>query len=149
MALLMPRPTRRPESTFHIFRARVPADVMEAARGRTLAFPFPAEAGEREHVVFTTAGDEVKFSLRTRDPSVAKSRHGIALAHLEKQWSAIRSGPKALSHRQIIRAFGRGVPSVRGSVRREPRHPRNVGIGEGVQPGDEGRPHCHGSAPVR
>lgn len=102
----MPRPTRRPKSTFHIFRARVPADVMEAARGRTLAFPFPAEAGEREHVVFATAGDEVKFSLRTRDPSVAKSRHGIALAHLEKQWSAIRSGPKALSHRQIIALSG-------------------------------------------
>lgn len=106
MALPMPRPTRRPNSSFHVFRARVPSDVKDAARGRMLAFPFPAEAGESEHVAFATAGDEVKFSLRTRDPAVAKSRHGMALAHLEKQWSAIRSGPQPLSHRQIIALSG-------------------------------------------
>ena len=48
----------------------------------------------------------MKFSLRTRDSSVAKARHGIALAHLEKQWSAIRNGPQPLSHRQIIALSG-------------------------------------------
>lgn len=106
MALCMPRPTRRPGTSFLTFRARVPADIIDAARGQTIALSFPAEGGEPEHVTVITPGSEVKFSLRTRNPAVAKSRQGIALAELEKRWNAIRSGPSPLSHRQIIALSG-------------------------------------------
>lgn len=106
MALLMPRPIRRPDTSFLTFRARVPADVIEAARGQTIVLPFPSEGGEPEHIAFVRPGNEVKFSLRTRDPAIAKSRHGLALAELERRWNAIRSGPQALSHRQIVALSG-------------------------------------------
>lgn len=106
MALRMPRPVRRPDTSFLTFRARVPSDVIDAARGHTIALSFPAEGGEPEHVALVTPGNEVKFSLRTRDPAIAKSRHGIALAELEKRWNALRSGPQPLSHRQIIALSG-------------------------------------------
>jgi len=87
----MPRPTRRPKSTFHIFRARVPADVMEAARGRTLAFPFPAEACAREHVenrgwrhLFMTlcrthsVQEEARYFMVGHTPRDAGQRYGYA-----------------------------------------------------------------------
>ncbi|WP_149574976.1 DUF6538 domain-containing protein [Xanthobacter oligotrophicus] len=106
MALRMPRPVRRPDTSFLSFRARVPADIVDAVKGLTIALAFPAEAGEPEHVALVRPGREVKFSLRTRNPAVAKSRHGIALAQLETRWNAIRSGPRPLSHRQIIALSG-------------------------------------------
>ncbi len=106
MALRMARPTRRPESTVYAFRSRVPADVLQVARGRTMTFSFPSEGGEPEHVAVATAGEVVKFSLRTRNPAIAKSRNGIATAHLERQWEALRSGPTPLSHKQIFALSG-------------------------------------------
>ena len=106
MVLRMPQPVSRPESTSIHFRARVPADVLEAARGRTIAFAFPAEGGERDHIAFATAGTEVKFSLRTQNPAVGRSRHVIALGVLSQHWEAIRSGPKPLTHRQIVSLSG-------------------------------------------
>ncbi len=106
MALRMPRPVRRRDTSFLSFRARVPADIVDAAKGQAIALAFPAEAGEPEHVALVRPGREVKFSLRTRNPAVAKSRHGIALAQLETRWGAIRSGPRPLTHRQIIALSG-------------------------------------------
>ncbi|MFG1198857.1 DUF6538 domain-containing protein, partial [Xanthobacter aminoxidans] len=100
------RPVRRRDTSFLSFRARVPADIVDAAKGHSVALAFPAEAGEPEHVALVRPGREVKFSLRTRNPAVAKSRHGIALAQLETRWNAIRSGPQPLTHRQIIALSG-------------------------------------------
>lgn len=122
MALRMPRPVRRRDTSFLSFRARVPADIVDATKGQAIALAFPAEAGEPEHVALVRPGREVKFSLRIRNPAVAKSRRGIALAQLETRWNAIRSGPKPLTHRQIIRyrarcagRSGRLQPGVPGA----------------------------------
>lgn len=100
------RPVRRRDTSFLSFRARVPADIVDATKGQAIALAFPAEAGEPEHVALVRPGREVKFSLRIRNPAVAKSRRGIALAQLETRWNAIRSGPKPLTHRQIIALSG-------------------------------------------
>ncbi|HEX6957772.1 MAG TPA: DUF6538 domain-containing protein [Ferrovibrio sp.] len=107
MVLRMTRPAKRPDSTFLIFRKRVPADLQQKARGRTVTFQFP-EAGEANPAVAVTVtmGDFVKVSLRTREPSVAKARAGMAEAHLQQVWEAIRSGPKRLTQKQIVALSG-------------------------------------------
>ncbi|GAB4065380.1 hypothetical protein GCM10028812_08720 [Ancylobacter sonchi] len=102
----MARPIRRPESPVHGFRSRVPADVLQAARGRTMTFSFPSEGGEPGHVAVATVGEVVTFSLRTRSLAIAKSRNGIATAYLERQWEALRSGPAPLSHKQVVSLSG-------------------------------------------
>jgi hypothetical protein len=49
----------------------------------------------------------VKFSLRRREPSVAKIRNGITEAHVQRTWEAIRSGPKKLTHKQVVALDGK------------------------------------------
>lgn len=107
MVLHMTRPAKRPDSSFLTFRKRVPASLKDKARGRSVTFQFP-EAGESNPaaVVTVTMGDFVKVSLRTREPSVAKARTGIAEAHLQQVWEALKAGPKRLTHKQIVALSG-------------------------------------------
>ncbi len=107
MVLHMTRPAKRPDSSFLTFRKRVPASLKDKARGRAVTFQFP-EAGESNPaaVVTVTMGDFVKVSLRTREPSVAKARTGIAEAHLQQVWEALKAGPKRLTHKQIVALSG-------------------------------------------
>jgi integrase len=107
MVLHMTRPTRRPRSSFLQFRTRVPTDIQRIASGRPIAVSFPAgAAGEAAVVVRGTLRGQVKFSLQTRDPATAKERTGLATAHLERLYAAIRSGPQPLSHREIVALAG-------------------------------------------
>ena len=77
MVLLMSRPAKRSGSTNYQYRKRVPADVQEAARGQRLVITFPAEAqGEPDDTAIVTVGKEARFSLKTRDPLIAKVRTG-------------------------------------------------------------------------
>ena len=69
MVLQMARPQLHPRSGFFWFRKRVPTDLVEAVGRR-----------------------EVYFSLKTRDPAVAKRRHAEEAAKLEAQWAALRTG---------------------------------------------------------
>lgn len=108
MVLRMTRPTKRTDSSFLTFRKRIPADLQKKARGRHVTFQFP-EVGS-DNPAFTVMAlmgkEEVKVSLRTRDPAVAKARSGVAEAHLQQVWAAIRSGPKRLTHKQIVALSG-------------------------------------------
>jgi integrase len=107
MVLHMTRPTRRPRSSFLQFRKRVPTDIQRVANGRPVAMSFPAgAAGEAATVVRAALRGQVKFSLQTRDPATAKERTGLATAHLERLYAAIRSGPRSLSHKEVVALAG-------------------------------------------
>jgi len=107
MVLRMARPTRRKESSFLWFRKRVPADVQRTASGKRISFSFPAEVpGDPDIVVTTTLGTQVKFSLQTRDPAVAKQRHGLAAAQLERVCESFRRGSRPLTHKQRVALSG-------------------------------------------
>jgi hypothetical protein len=91
MVLLMARPVRRPDTSFIHFRKRVPADIQRLARGKTVTFVLPThDPAEPEIVTNVTLGAEVKFSLRTRDPTLAKSRAGLAAAQFERFCDGLR-----------------------------------------------------------
>ena len=65
-------------------------------------------------------GAEVNLSLRTRDPALAKARTGIVVSHLEALWETIRSGPKPLSHIEIISLSGIAYRLLASGFEREP-----------------------------
>ncbi len=82
MVLRMARPTRRSDSSFFVFRKRVPGDIRAQKRGGYVVFCFPGETPDAEPIKVTGAiGAEIKFSLKTRDPDIAKARQGLAEAH--------------------------------------------------------------------
>ncbi|GLK83461.1 DUF6538 domain-containing protein [Ancylobacter defluvii] len=98
---------RRKDSSFIAFRKRVPADVVGKADGRSVVIRFPAEGSDPQHVVFATVGNaEVKFSLRTRDPAIAKSRSGVAEAHLQRLYASLRQGARQLTRREVTALAG-------------------------------------------
>lgn len=105
--LRMSRPTRRSGSSVLTYRKRVPADLRDKARGGPVLIRFPAHGHEPECTVTATLGaSEVTFSLRTRDPHVAKARTGIAEAHLQRLFASFRAAPARLTHKQVIALAG-------------------------------------------
>ena len=106
MVLRMAKHARRSDSSQHQFRQRVPTDVLERVRGQLLVFDLPAVGAVPAQRVPVTIGDEVKFSLRTRDGDSATVLRLHALAVTEKRWQAARTGPAALSHKQIVALAG-------------------------------------------
>lgn len=106
MALRMPRPTTRENSSFLQFRCRVPADIAQVARGKLVLVELPAASSEPPVTVSGTAGTFIKFSLRTRDPNVAKVRSAAANTQVNRQFAAWRTGPASLSQRQLVGLSG-------------------------------------------
>jgi integrase len=107
MVLRMTRPTRRPDSSFLQYRRRVPADVQKVAYGRSASINFPSDVPDGPPVVVqTTLKKQVGFSLRTRDPAVAKERTSIATAQLERLYDDIRKGPHPLTKKQVVALAG-------------------------------------------
>jgi uncharacterized protein DUF6538 len=107
MVLHMTRPTRRPDSSHLQFRKRVPADIQRAAYGRCVSVRFPGERpGGPSIFVQAKLQREVKFSLQTRDPAIAKERTGMASAQLERLYEAIRKGPRPLTHKEVVALAG-------------------------------------------
>lgn len=106
MTLPMPRPSTRHGSTFHQFRKRVPADIQRLGRGVLVQFIFPAMGVDPEVAASARIGREITLSLRTRNPSTAKARNGIAAAQVETLFASLRAGPKPLSHKQRVALAG-------------------------------------------
>ncbi len=73
MPLRMARPMRRTESSFIQFRQRIPADVLAKARGLNLVVPVGDQSAA---ITIERKAQDVKVSLRTRDPDEAKERQG-------------------------------------------------------------------------
>lgn len=95
---------RRDGSRNSLFVQRIPTDVREKAIGNPLAIPLG------DGFVFLTPSESaqaVRFSLRTADPSEAKTRQALAAAYLETVWEALRNNaPAHLTHRQATALAG-------------------------------------------
>jgi integrase len=99
------RPVKRSGSSIPQFIQRIPADVRAQAIGRKLTIPL----GNDDPVVVTITRtmQSIRFSLRTREPSVAKVRQAQAAAHLETVWQALRNNkPASLAHRAATALAG-------------------------------------------
>lgn len=99
MSLAMPRPMRRSGTSFHQFIQRIPADIKSKVRGTTLVVPVGAET---IRIAVSGRAQDVRVSLRTRDPHEAKARQGRVVAYLEGVWKSHREGPRSLPYREIV-----------------------------------------------
>jgi hypothetical protein len=106
--LAMARPTKRPESSSHQFRKRVPANILKRFAGQKLTVELPsATQGGQPLVIYVTLGKaDLKFSLRTSDPTLARLRNGAATEQLESRFRALKDGPKPLRHKQTVYLAG-------------------------------------------
>ncbi|MBJ3777132.1 tyrosine-type recombinase/integrase [Acuticoccus mangrovi] len=94
---------KRPKSSLFQCGRRIPGDILDKARGRTIA----VRIGDR--VVEKSIGPktvELWFSLGTRDPAEAKVREAAALADLDRTWEALRNGPIRLTKREAVALAG-------------------------------------------
>jgi hypothetical protein len=106
MVLRMARPSHRSGSSKTQFRKRIPANVINQARGRKVSFCLPSGGKSEPEVTFDiTLGSEIRFSLRTENQALAKRRHATASAQLDDALPAIRNGNKWLSQKERV-AFG-------------------------------------------
>lgn len=102
MVLQMARSTKRPGSLNNQFVRRVPADLVDRLKGRTLRFSLPSgELGQPDIPVRSKAGVHIAFSLQTADKTLTTVRHAAALAQVEALFKAERTGPLDLSFKQI------------------------------------------------
>lgn len=107
MALRMTRPTTRPNTSFLTFRRALPTDLKAGWEPRKVVVVFPACGAEPAYTATATVTQNgVRFSLRTRDPSVAKARAGIAEDHLQRLFAGLRNGPMRLTHKQVVALSG-------------------------------------------
>jgi hypothetical protein len=98
MLLRLPRPAKRSDSSVQQFKQRIPADVRPVAVGRVLSVRLGSDT---THITITPGMAMVRFSLKTRDPSEAKVRHGQAASAVEQLYATLRnSRPVTLSHKQ-------------------------------------------------
>lgn len=95
---------RRDGSRIPIFVQRIPADVRKKAAGISLAIPL---GDSFVSVTPSESAQAIRFSLRTADPSEAKTRQALAAAYLETIWEALRDdAPVHLTHRQATALAG-------------------------------------------
>lgn len=106
MILTMKRHAARSDSGLHQIKIRVPADVLERARGRSLTVPLPASGSEPESTATFKLGEFCKGSLKTRDARTADLRRHAVIGALATLCDAIRRGPAPLSQRQITALAG-------------------------------------------
>lgn len=103
MPLAMPRPMKRSGTSSHQFVKRIPADVKSKARGMRLAIPV---GDTIVPVTVSEKAQDIRVSLRTRDPQEARSRQATVLAYLESVWRALREGPRRLTHKEVLALAG-------------------------------------------
>ena len=99
MALPMPRPFEHKNGVFYI-NVRIPGDLPPGVKGTSIVLPIGGAT------VATAVTDKIFCSLRTKDPTLAKERFTLAYGALAKQFDALRSGPKALTHKEIVALAG-------------------------------------------
>lgn len=100
MSLSMPSPVKHPKTGTYYLRQRVPVDLKEKARGKSVA--LPVNGGLKS----VTVGESIKVSLATKDPAEAKARYREADAALSKFWEAIRKGPIRLTQKEVAERAG-------------------------------------------
>lgn len=101
MVLFMSRPTRRSGSRHAQFQRRVPAAVLQVARGKQVAIELPPEkSGDAPLRTTVTLGDAFRFSLRTDDKALRELRHAAAVQQLDRAYRAFLKGPRKLTTKE-------------------------------------------------
>lgn len=114
MVLPMPRPIKHKTTGVYYLRIRVPSDLRENAKGRTVVLTV----GSRKAKV--TVGDDVKVSLQTKDWTEAKERFRIADMDLQAIWEGLRNGPVKLTNKQVFALAGRFYRMFAEGLENEP-----------------------------
>lgn len=105
MLFRLVRPVKRRDSSLIQFTQRIPTDVLSRAVGLKLSIPLGG--GEFHHLTISPKAPAIRLSLRTRDPSDAKIRHGLVASYLEEVWRGLRATkPLSLTHRQATALAG-------------------------------------------
>src|SRR5215470_15086446 len=89
MPLPMARPVKIKDSPNRQFRQRIPRDVLDKARGQTVAVEID---GHRVSFRIGPTAQVVKFSLRTSDPTLARWRHRAVAEHMSNWFDTLRTG---------------------------------------------------------
>lgn len=102
MGIRMASPTHREGSSFVAFRKALPRGLHGTAKGTPFVLEFPAMRTDAGFTVVAELGNrELNFSLRTRDPEVAKARFNLASARLASICDRLVSAaPTTLSQRE-------------------------------------------------
>lgn len=95
MVLRMACPTKRTGSANWYFRRQIPKDV------KAILAKLPKAKWPRNWY-----RDHISISLKTADRAKAKASCPEIAAEIETQIAALRDGPKALSHKQIVALSG-------------------------------------------
>jgi len=114
------RPMKRKGSQNVQFRQRIPQDVLQKARGKTLSIPIGNEVVTKR---LSEKADSVVISLKTSNPSEAKTRHAEVVAYLEGVWESLRNGPVTLTHKQAVALSGDVFKMFLGAIENDPGTP--------------------------
>ncbi len=116
MVLRMPRPWSNPKTGMFYYRARIPTDISKNVLGESLTVVVADGVVSK-----TTLGTgPVKLSLHTKDARVAKVRHALVEALVQKRWEAVRQGPAELTHKQALALAGEWYRALVGQHEDEP-----------------------------
>ncbi len=75
--------------------------------GRALVVHFAATLNDKAYSTHVEKiGNEINFSLRTRDRATAEARHGLAMAHIRSYFAALKAGQRQLTQKQIVALSG-------------------------------------------
>lgn len=113
LGLRMATPVKNHHGVFYL-REKVPADLRERVKGRTVSLPV---AGEFKTV---RIGEAVKLSLKTKETPVARQRFAEAHAALVRFYESVRHGPVALTHKQATALAGKAYHSLVRAAEDEP-----------------------------
>jgi len=125
MVKAMPDPFIPKHSTVYWYRQRVPKDVAALAKGRSVSVTVD------NLVRPLTIGGELKVSLGTKDPSVAKVRARDVQSQFDLIWASFRTSEVTLTHKQAVALAGEvyrafmlmednpGTPALWASVQAE------------------------------
>jgi hypothetical protein len=102
MPLPMARPVKIKDSPNRQYVARIPSDVLDKARGQTVAVEID---GRQVSFRIGPTAQVVKFSLRTSDQALARSRHRAVAEYMSNWFDTLRTdvGRTALTPAEISR----------------------------------------------
>jgi integrase len=74
-------------------------------------------------VTVSEKAQDIRVSLRTRDPQEARARQAVVMAYLENIWRAVREGPRRLSHKEVLALAGEVYRSITAACEDDPGSP--------------------------
>ncbi|WP_417788931.1 DUF6538 domain-containing protein [Terasakiella pusilla] len=111
---------RRDGSKNHYFRQRIPLDVLDVARGKTITLPLGDATITK---TISPKATEIKVSLKTSDPSEAKALQGVLAAKCEIIWQSFRKGTISLTQKQTNALAGEVYEAWVNALEEDPSSP--------------------------